>query len=64
MPLVGVVKCRRKSQTTSRLLKVLCDLKQKKRSSHMEAAKSFLYRRTLKQIKQKRSSGSVVHLFL
>ena len=47
-----------------RLLKVLCDRKQKKRSSHTETAKSFLYRRTLKQMKQKRSSGNVVHLFL
>ena len=34
-------------------------------SSHTETAKSFLYRRTLKQMKQKRSSGNVlvVHLF-
>ena len=30
----------------------------------METAKSFLYRHALKQMKQKWSSGNVVHLFL
>ena len=49
------------------LLQVLCDLKQntKKVILHGDCQEfSFLYRRTLKQIKQKRSSGNVVHLFL
>ena len=48
------------------LLKVLCDLKQsnkKKVIAHEDCQEfSFLYRRTLKQMKQKRSSGNVVHL--
>ena len=38
--------------------------KKKKRSSYTETAKTFLYQHTLKQMKQKRSSGNAVHFFL
>ena len=65
MPEVGV---KMQSQITnnnavSALLKVLGDIKPKKKVITQEECQefSFLYRRTLKQMKQKRSSGNVVH---
>ena len=65
MPEVGA---KMQSQITnnnavSALLKVLSDIKPKKKVIAQEECQefSFLYRRTLKQMKQKRSSGNVVH---
>ena len=61
-------KCRRKSQTTMPFVQsfVRSQTNKKKVIAHGDCQEfSFLYRRTLKQMKQKkRSSGNVVHLFL
>ena len=62
-----VRKCHRKSQTTMPFTQsfVRSQKKQTKVIAHGDFQEfSFLYRRTLKQIKQKRFSGNVVHLFL
>ena len=60
-----VRKCHRKSQTTMPFTQsFLRSQKKTKVIAHGDYQEFFLYRRTLKQIKQKRSSGNVVHLFL
>ena len=61
--LKSVQKCGRKSQTTRPFTQSFVRSQtKKKRSLHTEIAKSFLYQQTLKQMKQKRSSGNIVHL--
>ena len=62
--LKSVRKCHRKSQTTMPFTQSFVQSQTNKKSSHMETTKSFLYRRTLKQMEQKRFSGNVVYLFL
>ena len=62
-----VRKCGRKSQTIMPFTLSFCanSNKQKKVIAYVDCQEfSFLYRRTLKQMKQKRSSGNAVHLFL
>ena len=58
-------KCRHKSQTTMPFTQnfVRSQTKQKVIAHEDCQEFSFLYRRTLKQMKQKRSSGNVVHFF-
>ena len=60
-----VRKCHCKSQTTMPFTQSFVR-SQKKNKGHRTRIlpRVFLYRRTLKQIKQKRSSGNVLHLFL
>ena len=62
-----VRKCRRKSQTTMPFTQsfVRSQTKKKKVIAQGDCQEFFfVYRRTLKQMKQKRSSGNIVHRFL
>ena len=64
--LKSVRKCCRKSQTAMPFTQsfVQSQTKQKKVIAHGDCQEfSFLYRGTVKQMKQKRSTGNVLHLF-